>query len=486
MTTAVKTLKRPTESDILDKVEKWLGTYIKTAQPGDLQILTLWIVHTHAVHATYTTPRLLLDSPAPGSGKTTVLDHASRLCFKAVQAASLSSPSLLARLLEKEPRTILIDEADRTLHPKADGVGELLAVLNSGYRFGASRPVLVPDKEEGGWKAVEMSTFGAVAMAGNSPDLPDDTKSRCIRVLLLPDTEGTVEDSDWQDIEEDARKLHDQIEIWADQVREFISLNRPTYPEGLKGRNRERWAPLLKVAIAAGADWEDKCIKLINQDLESQKDEKDSGIQRTARHLTLLKDIATVWPQDSQFIATQDLLQTLKFTSPSFWGESNQYGALTAQGMGRMLVNHFSIRSDRLPDGDRKRGYYKSSFIPAWKAFNMPFGQFSSNPSDEPDGLVKPANRTETPAGSDTSSNTSGSNDTPTNQPAEALKTSTDRTTQAVLNTLSPTHPRNLGAIMREVKQATGSATTVPEVLDKLEAEGRVTQPTAGNYLLKK
>ncbi|OKX79832.1 hypothetical protein AUO95_11565 [Corynebacterium glutamicum] len=63
---------------------------------------------------------------------------------------------------------------------------------------------------------------------------------------------------------------------------------------------------------------------------------------------------------------------------------------------------------------------------------------------------------------------------------------SEDRTTQAVLNTLSPTHPRNLGAIMREVKQATGSATTVPEVLDKLEAEGRVTQPTAGNYLLKK
>lgn len=63
---------------------------------------------------------------------------------------------------------------------------------------------------------------------------------------------------------------------------------------------------------------------------------------------------------------------------------------------------------------------------------------------------------------------------------------SKDRTTQAVLNTLSPTHPRNLGAIMREVKQSTGSATTVPEVLDKLEAEGRVTQPTAGNYLLKK
>lgn len=355
---------------LLNRVEDWLGTYIKTAQPEDLQTLTLWVVHTHLVIETYTTARLLLDSPAPGSGKTTVLDHCNRLCFQPVQAASLSSPSLLARLLEREPRTILIDEADRTLNPKADGVGELIAVLNSGYRFGASRPVLVPDKEKG-WAPVEMSTYGPVAMAGNSPDLPDDTRSRCIRVLLLPDVTGMVQDSDWQYIEDDAQQLHDQIAAWADTVRDRVKGMRPTYPEGLTGRNRERWSPLYKVALAAGGPWPELCLKLIADDLEEQQMDREAGLQRTARHLVLLQDIAEAWPEGIGFLPTSTLLETIKMQNGPAWGPGHQYGALTQQGMGRMLVKHFSIRSSRETGGDRRRGYRIEDFMPAWSAFNM-------------------------------------------------------------------------------------------------------------------
>lgn len=358
----------------LDAVAGWLSTYVKTAQPDDLYTLTLWAVHTHLTRETWSTPRLLLDSPAPGSGKTTVLDHLNRLCFHPVQAASLSSPSLLARLLEKEPRTILIDEADRTLNPKADGVGELLAVLNSGYRYGASRPVLVPDKEQG-WKSVEMSTYGPVAMAGNAPNLPDDTRSRCIRVLLLPDLEGTVEDSDWQDIEPAALELREVVAAWAESVRHEVKIMRPTYPEGLKGRNRERWSPLYKVALAAGGPWPERCLKLIDDDLEEQAMDREAGLERTPRHLKLLQHIAEVWPEGYDFLPTSTLLEAVKGWSPMTWGPGHEYGALTAQGMGRMLVKHFSIRSGRETGGDRRRGYGRSVFVPAWRAFGIAPGR---------------------------------------------------------------------------------------------------------------
>ena len=43
-----------------------------------------------------------------------------------------------------------------------------------------------------------MPTFAPVVMAGNNPKLPEDTKSRSIRVLLMPDTDGTAEESDWE------------------------------------------------------------------------------------------------------------------------------------------------------------------------------------------------------------------------------------------------------------------------------------------------
>ena len=377
--------------ELLLDVQQWLGRYIKTAQPSDLILLVLWAVHTHLCSETYTTPRLLLDSPAPGSGKTTVLDHMQRLCFAPVQAASLSSPSLLARLLEKQPRTILVDEADRTLNPRAEGVAELLAVLNSGYRFGASRPVLVPDRD-GGWVANEMSTFGPVAMAGNAPNLPPDTRSRCIRVLLMPDTAGTVQDSDWQLIDTDARQLGSRIAAWAEQVGPSVRENRPDYPEGLRGRNRERWAPLLKVAIAAGGYWATECRNLIKADLEEQKLDQEDGLMHRARHVLLLQDIAAVWPDDladNQVFASVHLLSALKAAQPGRWGHMSEHGELTVQGLGRMLVNHYNIRASRENTGDRARGYRRAAFATAWAALGIAPPNRPATP-DEPDGPAQP------------------------------------------------------------------------------------------------
>lgn len=360
---------------LLALTEQWLSAFIKTAQPQDLYTLTLWAAHTHVVRETYTTPRLLIDSPAPGSGKTTVLDHLNRIAFSAVQAASLSSPSLLARLLEKSPRTILIDEADRTLNPKTDGVGELLAVLNSGYRRGASRPVLV-QVGGGNWEPVEMSTFGPVAMAGNAPDLPDDTRSRCIRVLLLPDLEGSVLDSDWEELEPYARALNKAYERWAKCTGKTIAAMKPDYAgdglANLRARNRERWAPLYKVALAAGGDWPERCRKLIENDLEEQELDKDAGLVSKAPHLVLLADIAEVWPVGADFMPTTDLVNSLRWHKPEVWGAGNQrFGELKPQGMGRMLVKHFSIRAARKTGGERERGYYRATFEPSWRAFSI-------------------------------------------------------------------------------------------------------------------
>jgi hypothetical protein len=64
----------------------------------------------------------------------------------------------------------------------------MIAILNSGYKFGAARPVLVPVKG-GGWEPRDMPTHAPVAMAGNSPYLPADTVSRLLRILLMPDLE---------------------------------------------------------------------------------------------------------------------------------------------------------------------------------------------------------------------------------------------------------------------------------------------------------
>ncbi len=69
---------------------------------------------------------------------------------------------------------MLIDQADRSLNPEKEGITDLLAVLNSVYKRGGTRAVFVPGKG-GQWEVREMPTFAAVVIAGNSPNLPEDT-----------------------------------------------------------------------------------------------------------------------------------------------------------------------------------------------------------------------------------------------------------------------------------------------------------------------
>lgn len=65
----------PVQNRALDEVRGWLARFITPMRETDLDLLTLWAAHTHLVTETYTTPRLVLDSPTHGSGKTTVLEH---------------------------------------------------------------------------------------------------------------------------------------------------------------------------------------------------------------------------------------------------------------------------------------------------------------------------------------------------------------------------------------------------------------------------
>ncbi|KUH93936.1 hypothetical protein AU188_07910 [Mycobacterium sp. IS-3022] len=368
-----------TGREALDATRAWLARFIRTVDDSDLDLLALWAAHTHFINDIYTTPRLLIDSPVPGSGKTTVLEHLERLCVRPVQMAAVSSPAMLTRLLESEMRTILIDEADRTLSPDKDGIGDLLAVLNSGYKRGATRPVSVPVKG-GGWSVAEMSTYAPVAMAGNNPNLPDDTMSRMIRVLLVPDLDGEAEESDWELIESEAMEVRDKLASWAEGSATYVRKNRHPLPSEVKGRAKERWSSLKRIAADAGSQWPALVDQLAIKDVRRIELEREVGITQQRPHVVLLGHIAEVWPHGERFAPTDHLLSRLIDAHPDMWGALSTFGKpLTAQRLGRMLATKYNIHSTRRPDGDRARGYILASLTSAFRGLGVRF------PS-EPDG----------------------------------------------------------------------------------------------------
>lgn len=409
-TTSTKTSAIPGGSVVLDDVRRWLGRYLLTVSDGDLDLLTLWAAHTHLVAETYTTPRLLLDSPVPGSGKTTALEHLARLCVNPVQMAAVSSPALLTRILEDGVRTLLIDEADRTLRPDKDGTPDLLALLNAGYKRGATRPVLVPEKG-GGWVPREMPCFAPVCMAGNSPNLPEDTRSRTIRVLLLPDLDGVVEESDWELIEDTARQLGDVLAAWADLHRAEVSTARPAMPEGIVGRFREKWQPLARVAAAAAGRWPGVVDALARQDREQVEMDREDGMVTTRPHVLLLQHLAEVWPGDEVFASTAELVDQLVREHPTVWGDASPYGkALTVQRCGRMMAQHFKVNTGRADDPARTRGYFAAALVPVWTRMGVhPPVETGQTGRTGRTGQDQPV----APSGSSGSSGLTGSGETP-------------------------------------------------------------------------
>ena len=358
-------------SELFNGIETWFARFISVPDEADLSLLTLWTVHTHLAEECYTSPRLLIDSTMPGSGKTTVLDHLSRLAHHPVQAASLSSPALLTRLLDKGVRTILIDEADRSLAPDKQGVSDLIAVLNSGYRRGASRPVLIPG-EGGTWIDKEMSTFAPVAMAGNSPKIPEDTRSRCIRVLLMPDLEGVAEDSDWELLEDEAGLLRDQIVDFADSVRDDIRGMAVDLPDGCIGRSKERWRPLKRIAVAAGGHWPNIADELIQRNMAEDEAYRDAGLVADPPGMVLLRDLSAVWPDGEPFVTTDSLVSQLIAHNPQYWGPASAYGrSLTAKRLALLVAQASKVTSIR-PGGRGKRGYSAAHLTPIWLRLGIP------------------------------------------------------------------------------------------------------------------
>ncbi len=371
---------------LLDDVRAWFARFICVVDDGDYDILTLWAAHTYLARELYTTPRLLITSPIHESGKTTLLEHLQRLCLNPIQAAVISSEALLPRLLEQSIRTVLLDEVQRNLRKDKPGVQDLESVINSGYRFGATRPVLMP-AGGGEWQSREMSTFAPLAMAGNSPNLPDDTMSRTLQILMLPDIEDLSEESDWELVEPEAKMLAARLTDWAESIRIAIKdTSAIDLPAGCTRRVRERWKPLRRIAEIAGGNWPAVTDELIVRNLAEDAAARESGLRSRPPAMALLADLHAVWPVGEKFAATVDLVSRLIRHDPGYWGVDSPYGKeLTEHRFGRMLSGAAKVTSQRPGGSASPRGFSRSQLEPTWRRLGFRETQEPETPPDQSD-----------------------------------------------------------------------------------------------------
>ncbi|KAB8290102.1 DUF3631 domain-containing protein [Bifidobacterium avesanii] len=358
-------------SELANRIFRLLKRYIG-ATDDDLRMLTLWIMHTWVFDALYTTPRLLVTSIMPGAGKTTLLEWIGHLGARSEMLSAISSASLLANLAD-QGYTLLVDEADRSLRKDNPLSADFIAVVNTGYKKGGSRTIQEPDKKHG-WKVVRKSTHAPAVFAGNNPDLPADTRQRCIPVFLYPSDE--VEESDWEMIEEDDSEFLDlrhDLPLWAESATASIK-PRPTLPEPVKGRYREVWLPLARIAQTQSGGWLDTVRRLSAEFVEQAKTDADMGLANDSPHIVLLKDIAELWAtqwRTSPFVGSQQMCDALAYDNPTQWGDqqTGNFGRLTTKRLASMLKKA-GVEACRNRERT-KRGYRFGAFAQAWRTLKV-------------------------------------------------------------------------------------------------------------------
>jgi hypothetical protein len=166
----------------LDQAGAWIGRYLSVPSPHCITVIALWAAHTHATEVFYVTPRLILDSAEPESGKTRVLELLNLICRAPIFTMNTTIAALYRRLAGT-PRTILLDETDAIFAPRAAANHEdLRALLNAGYKRGATVDRCQGDGKE--MKVVEFPAYAPAALAGIAGNMPATITTRAVTIHM--------------------------------------------------------------------------------------------------------------------------------------------------------------------------------------------------------------------------------------------------------------------------------------------------------------
>ncbi len=338
-------------AEVLDDVARFLSRFVVFPSPHCAPAIALWFAHTHAAEHFYVTPRLVLDSAEPGSGKTRVLE-VGQFLVKAPEMTISASTAALFRMVSQGPITILYDEVDAIFNPKNGGNYEdLRAMLNAGYKRSATIARCVGDAKA--MKVERFPVYAPAALAGIAGNMPATITTRAITIHMRRCAEGEdYEEFIEEDVEREAEPLRTELAAWMDHIGERVGRFRPTMPDGVRDRSAEIWRPLVAIADQAGDHWPDlaraACAHFVNAT-------GNQALSLGTRLLADLRDLYTARGTDR--LRTAEILPALHTLEEAPWGDLKGK-PLDERRMASILVRyHVKPTVFSAGDGTKQRGY---------------------------------------------------------------------------------------------------------------------------------
>jgi len=358
--------------EVLDRVRDFVARFNIFPAEHCAPMLALWYAHTHAADHFYVTPRLILSSVEPGSGKTRVLEVAQFLVRAPMMTFSVTTAALF-RMISDGPMTLLFDEVDTIFSGKNGGNNEdLRGLLNAGYKRSATVARCVGDAKA--MKVQQFPVFAPAALAGIAGNMPDTITTRAITVHMKRRRADEEVEEFWEeDVEREAAPLREALATWVESVTDKISRGRPTMPLGVRDRAAEIWRPLIAIADAAGGHWPDTARAACLHFIEVANADHNGGGQRM-QLLADLRDLFTARNADK--LTTDEILAALHEMDEAPWGDLDGK-PLDSRRLAAFLKPYGATPRDlKLPGGGGTRKGYRVSgpggLADAWQRYLPP------------------------------------------------------------------------------------------------------------------
>ena len=356
---------------LLDEIAKWFRQYLAVPSEHYITVMVLWAAHTWAVEAFYVTPRLIIDSAEPESGKTRCLELFNLVCRAPIFTMNTTIAALYRRL-DGEPRTVLLDETDAVFAKgAAQNHEDLRALLNAGYKRGATVDRCIG--EGGNMVVKEFPAFAPAALAGIYGNMPDTITSRAVTLSMRrrsPDEE--IAEFIEEDVLAEAEPLRTLLEAWAADATPKLRGARPVMPDGVRDRKAEVWRALLAIADAAGGDWPDRAREACRYFvLDTTADESSIGVRLLSDLLDIFRnpttgDVATA-------VSTERILERLNELEEAPWGNwySRSGKAMDARALAKLLKK-YKVKSGTVRIGEETaKGYKRSDLWDPWTRYGV-------------------------------------------------------------------------------------------------------------------
>jgi Protein of unknown function (DUF3631) len=340
-------------ADVLSEISEAFSRYI-VLPAGAADVLALWCAHAHTFKAFLCSPRLNIQSPEKGCGKTTLRDVVGVFVPRPLLTENMTV-AVLFRVVAGQSPTILADEYDAWLKDNE----ELRGLFNAGHRRGAT-----VYRCEGNDNDVRAFAAYAPAVLCGIGGLPGTLHDRSIVVRVERAKPGEVLNRFDSRNTRHEHELCRKLVRWTADNFARLELADPKLPDGVFNRLADNWRPLFAIAEIAGGDWPQRgCNAFAKLSAKPDMDAEGLGAM-------LLADIRDIFSRtDADPFPSADLADALAEMEDRPWPEFNHGKPITKQKLSRMLKK-FQIISATKRDGTATfKGYNRSSFDDAFARY---------------------------------------------------------------------------------------------------------------------